>query len=98
MQSIPLILKELNGRHDWIRTSDLFRVKKCHESHLVDGAVVINRHNRQKRPSGRYLRQKCDKLFTGFRAGCVGPARRISVNLHSQNEPSKVLGGLPVSG
>jgi hypothetical protein len=89
---------DLYGRHDWIRTSDLFRVKKCHKSHVVDGAVVINRHNRQKRPSGRYLRQKCDKLFTGFRAGCVGPARRISVNLHSQKEPSKVLGGLPVSG
>jgi hypothetical protein len=29
MQSIPLILKELNGRHDWIRTSDLFRVKEA---------------------------------------------------------------------
>ena len=29
MQSIPLILIELYGRHDWIRTNDLFRVKEA---------------------------------------------------------------------
>jgi len=29
IQSKPLILKELYGRHDWIRTNDLFRVKEA---------------------------------------------------------------------
>ena len=38
----------------------------CHavtKTLVADDTVVKNRHNRQKRPSGRYLRQKCDKLF-----------------------------------
>ncbi len=39
MQSIPLILKELNGRHDWIRTSDLFRVNRTYNCNsLILGA------------------------------------------------------------
>ena len=50
---------ELIGGPDRDRTDDLFHAMEAIKPQNVDGTVLMNRHNRQKRPNGRYLRAKC---------------------------------------
>ena len=37
----------------------------------TDGTVLMNRHNRQKRPTGRYLRAKCGQNLNQVAKGLI---------------------------
>jgi len=50
---------EIFGGPDRDRTDDLFHAMEAIKPQNTDGTVLMNRHNRQKRPNGRYLRAKC---------------------------------------
>jgi hypothetical protein len=68
------------GGPDRDRTDDLFHAMVRVLRQTIDGTVLMNRHNRQKRPNGRYLRAKCGQNFqpSGQRAGRVDPAQQFS--------------------
>jgi hypothetical protein len=51
---------EIIGGPDRDRTDDLFHAIPQN----IDGTVLTNRLSRQNRHNRRYLRQKCDKLFS----------------------------------
>ena len=54
-----LIFNMIIGGPDRDRTDDLFHAMEQFKPQSTDGTVLTNRHNRQKRPTGRYLRAKC---------------------------------------
>ena len=37
----------------------------------IDGTVLMNRHNRQKRPNGRYVRAKCGQNLNQVAKGLI---------------------------
>jgi len=41
------------------------------EPQNIDGTVLMNRHNRQKRPNGRYLRAKCGQNYNQVANGLI---------------------------
>jgi len=53
---------DLYGRHDWIRTSDLFRVKKWRKPQVVDGTLLKTGTTGKNGPLGGI----CDKNATNF--------------------------------
>jgi integrase len=56
------------GGPDRDRTDDLFHAIKPQNT---DGTVLMNRHNRQKRPTGRYLRAKCGQNYNQVANGLI---------------------------
>jgi hypothetical protein len=61
-----------NGRHDWTRTSDLYRVKEVQQP-VIDSKGVNNRRNRQNRNTRRNLLPNCyQKLGKWVRGRIVG--------------------------
>jgi hypothetical protein len=46
---------DLIGGPDRDRTDDLFHAMEQIKPQNIDGTVLTNRHNRQKRPTGRYF-------------------------------------------
>jgi len=60
------------------RTDDLFHAMEAVKPQVIDGTVLTNRQNRQKRPNRRYLRAKCGQNQpSGQWAGRVEPAREF---------------------
>jgi hypothetical protein len=51
------------------RTDDLFHAMEWLEPQIIDGTALRNRQNRQKRPTGRYLRAKCGQNLTKWPVG-----------------------------
>jgi hypothetical protein len=41
------------------------------ETQIIDGTVLRNRHNRQKRPNRRYLRAKCGQNLNQVANGLI---------------------------
>lgn len=50
---------EIIGGLDWDRTDDLFHAMEALLDQTIDCAGLTNRHSRQNRHNGRYLRAKC---------------------------------------
>jgi hypothetical protein len=44
---------------------------ECQEPQNIDGTVLTNRHNRQKRPNGHYLRAKCGQNLNQVAKGLI---------------------------
>jgi hypothetical protein len=44
---------------------------ECLEPQIIDGTVLMNRHNRQKRSTGRYLRAKCGQNYNQVANGLI---------------------------
>ena len=61
----------LYGGPDRYRTDDLFHAMECQQPQNIDGTVLMNRHNRQKRPAGRYLRAKCGQNYNQVANGLI---------------------------
>src|ERR1700691_2727452 len=59
------------GGPDRDRTDDLFHAMEQFEPQNTDGTVLMNRHNRQKRPTGRYLRAKCGQNLNQVANGLI---------------------------
>jgi len=51
------------------RTDDLFHAMEYLKPQMIDGTVFKTRHNRQKRPTWRYLRAKCGQNLTKWPEG-----------------------------
>jgi hypothetical protein len=64
-----LIFIGLFGGPDRDRTDDLFHA--ILEPQNIDGTVFMNRHNRQKRPTGRSLRAKCGQNYNQVANGLI---------------------------
>jgi hypothetical protein len=63
---------------------DLIGIEPMTSSMPSDGTVLMNRHNRQKRPTGRYLRAKCGQNLNQVANGLiVWNQPNISSALHS---------------
>jgi len=62
---------EIFGGPDRDRTDDLFHAMECLKPQNIDGTVLINRHNRQERPSGHYLRAKCGQNSNQVAKGLI---------------------------
>jgi hypothetical protein len=41
------------------------------EPQIIDGTVLTNRHDRQKRPNRRYLRAKCGQNYNQVAEGLI---------------------------
>ena len=59
------------GGPDRDRTDDLFHAMEAIKPQNTDGTVLMNRHNRQKRPTGRYLRAKCGQNLNQVAKGLI---------------------------
>jgi hypothetical protein len=66
-----LILVGFIGGPDRDRTDDLFHAMEAIKPQNTDGTVLMNRHNRQKRPTGRYLRAKCGQNYNQVAKGLI---------------------------
>ena len=53
------------------RTDDLFHAMEEAKPQNIDGTVLMNRHNRQKRPNGHYLRAKCGQHLNQVANGLI---------------------------
>jgi hypothetical protein len=62
---------ELIGGPDRDRTDDLFHAMIPVNAQIIDGSVLTNRNNRQKRPNRRYLRATCGQNFNQVANGLV---------------------------
>ena len=62
---------DLIGGPDRDRTDDLFHAMEQIKPQNIDGTVLTNRHNRQKRPTGRYLRAKCGQNHNQVANGLI---------------------------
>ena len=62
---------EIFGGPDRDRTDDLFHAMEAIKPQNTDGIVLRNRHNRQKRPTGRYLRAKCGQNYNQVANGLI---------------------------
>src|ERR1700736_1054571 len=61
------------SRHDWTRTSDLYRVKVAVRQPAIDSKGVNNRRNRQNRNTRRNLLPNCyQNMASGFGAESWG--------------------------
>jgi hypothetical protein len=60
---------ELVGGPDRDRTDDLFHAMEEVQPQIVDGTVLMSRHNRQNRHTGRYLRAKCGQHYNEWPVG-----------------------------
>jgi hypothetical protein len=66
------------------RADDLFHAMEAIKPQNIDGTVLMNRHNRQKRPNGRYLRAKCGQNLNQVAKGLiVWNQPNLSSALHS---------------
>src|ERR1022692_4022982 len=75
---------EIFGGPDRDRTDDLFHAMEAIKPQNIDGTVLMNRHNRQKRPNGRYLRAKCGQNLNQVAKGLiVWNQPNLSSTLHS---------------
>jgi hypothetical protein len=74
----PINTEEKNGRRDWTRTSDLYRVKVEVQQPVIDSKGVNNRRNRQNRNTRRNLLPNCYQnmqVGSGLNRGGSAPLR-----------------------
>src|SRR5260370_26714353 len=68
-------VNKITGRHEWTRTSDLYRVKIAFWQPAIDSKGVNNRRNRQNRNTRRNLLPNCYQnmnMASGFGGRIVG--------------------------
>jgi hypothetical protein len=53
------------------RTDDLFHAMEQLKPQTIDGTVLNNRNNRQKRPTGHDLRAKCGQNYNQVAEGLI---------------------------
>jgi hypothetical protein len=53
------------------RTDDLFHAMEAIKPQTIDGTILTNRHNRQKRLNWRSLRAKCGQKLNQVASGLI---------------------------
>jgi hypothetical protein len=66
-----VLFRGVVGGPDRDRTGDLFHAMEEFKPQNIDGTALTNRHNRQKRLNGRYLRAKCGQPTTQVAKGLI---------------------------
>jgi hypothetical protein len=64
-----------------LKIDDLFHAMEYLKPQIIDGTVLNNRHNRQKRPTGRYLRAKCGQNYNQVAEGLIRVGSAQLLNL-----------------